>query len=124
MFDGLPKREREILEIVYRLKEGTAREINSELGDGTSYSAVRTFLSSLESKGLVRFRREGLAYVWSPANDPEREGTSALADVAKTFFGGSRSRAIAALLGPDREPLSDDEYIRLKAMIEKAKSRE
>ena len=97
--DDLSKREREILKIVFQLGEATAREVHEKLNDGTSYSAVRTFLATLETKGRITHRLVGQRYLWVPAMDPEKEGASLIADATQTFFKGSRERAVAALFG-------------------------
>jgi Predicted transcriptional regulator len=121
--DGLSKREREILRIVFSLGNASAREIHAALADGTSYSAVRAFLAILESKGRVAHRAEGQKYLWSPTVDGEKEGTSQMADAVRTFFKGSKARAIAALIDSDSRPLSEDECARLQALIESAKDK-
>lgn len=123
LLNGLSKREREIAAIVFRLGEATARDVQEELGDGTSYSAVRAFLSVLESKGRVAHRLAGQRYVWTPAADPEAEGAMFLAEAARTFFKGSRERAIAALIAADDRPLSDEEIARLRDLIERSRGR-
>jgi BlaI family transcriptional regulator, penicillinase repressor len=121
--DDLSKREREILTIVFQLGESTAREVHEKLNDGTSYSAVRTFLAALESKGRLSHRLAGQRYLWSPLMDPEAEGASLIADATRTFFKGSKERAIAALIGTDEKPITEEEYLRLKTLIERARER-
>jgi predicted transcriptional regulator len=121
--DGLSKREREVLKIVFALGEGTARDVYARLDDGTSYSAVRTFLSTLEAKGRISHRMEGQTYLWSPLVDPREEGQSLIADTMRTFFKGSREETIAALIDLDESPLSEEEYLRLKALIDSARQR-
>jgi BlaI family transcriptional regulator, penicillinase repressor len=123
MLDGLSKREREIGAIVFRLGETTARDVQEALNDGTSYSAVRTFLAALEAKSILTHRLEGQRYLWTPAADPEREGASLIAEATRTFFKGSREKAIAALIETDDRPLTEEEYDRLRALIERARER-
>jgi predicted transcriptional regulator len=123
VFDDLSKREREILEIAYRLGEASARDIQEALNDGTSYSAVRTFLGNLEAKGRIGHRHKGLAYLWFPIGEPEKEGAATIASAVDTFFSGSRERAVAALLGTSAKPLSDAEYKALKALIDSAREK-
>jgi predicted transcriptional regulator len=77
----------------------------------------------LEAKGHIRHRLEGQRYLWSPVEDAEKEGASLMVDVARTFFKGSRERAIAALMGMDEGPITDEEYARLKALIDAARLR-
>jgi predicted transcriptional regulator len=124
LWGEVPKRERAILEILFRLDEATAREVQSELMDGISYSAVRTFLATLETRGYVAHRVEGQRYLWYPVAEPEQEGVSAIRQAMRTFFKGSREKAMAALLGAEDRPLDDDEYKRLLALIERARGRE
>jgi BlaI family transcriptional regulator, penicillinase repressor len=121
VFDDLSKREREILSIVYRLGEATARDVEKALADGTSYSAVRTFLALLEAKGALTHRLDGKSYLWSPSTDPEKEGASLIAEATRTFFKGSRERAIAALIATDGRPLTAKEYAALSALIDAAR---
>ncbi len=121
--EGLPKRERAILEILFRLGEATAREVQAALGDDTSYSAVRAFLATLESKGRISHRVDGQRYLWFPLGESELEGGSAIARVVDTFFKGSRERAIAALLGKGERPLDEEEYRRLLDLIDLARRR-
>jgi len=121
ILDGLSKREREIVGIVFRLREVTAREVQYALEDGTSYSAVRTFLAALEEKGLISHRLDGQRYLWYPTVAPEMAGASLIAEATENFFRGSRERAIAALIETDQRPLSEEEYQRLKSLIEQAR---
>jgi BlaI family transcriptional regulator, penicillinase repressor len=121
VFDDLPKREREIVAIVYRLGHATARDVQKTLADGTSYSAVRTFLALLESKGIITHRLEGKSYLWAPARDPEKEGASLIVEAMRTFFKGSRERAIAALIESGGQAMTEKEYAALAALIDKAR---
>jgi BlaI family transcriptional regulator, penicillinase repressor len=123
LWEGVPKRERAILELLFRLGEATAREVQAELDDGTSYSAVRTFLATLETRGCVAHRVEGQRYLWFPAAEPEQEGVSMIHQAMLTFFKGSREKAMAALLGAENRPLDDGEYQRLLALIERARNK-
>lgn len=121
VFDDLPKREREILELVYKLGKATARQIQEALNDGTSYSAVRTFLSNLETKARINHIHEGITYLWEPKGKVEDEGALVLSEVSKTFFKGSREKTIAALLGSNQENISEEEYWKLRELIDKAR---
>ena len=120
VFNGLSKREREILKTAYRLGESTAREIQEGLDEEMSYSAVRTFLSNLQAKGKMTFRHDGRRYVWSPAAETRKEGRAAIAETIATFFEGSKVEAIAALLGNGDAKLTEEEYLRLRELIDKA----
>lgn len=121
--DDLSKREREILKIVFELGEPTARQVHERLDDGTSYSAVRTFLSTLEAKGRLTHRLDGQHYLWAPVGDPEKAGASLIAEATRTFFKGSRERAIAALIDTDDTPITEEEYLHLRALIDQARKR-
>jgi predicted transcriptional regulator len=114
----LGKRERQITEIVYRRGRATAAEVLADLPDAPSYSSVRGMLRHLEGKGYLRHEREGLRYVYSPTSSKTEVRTSALSHLVKTFFDGSISTAVAALL--ESKPLSQDEYERLSSLLDKA----
>jgi predicted transcriptional regulator len=84
---------------------------------------VRAFLATLASKGRVDHRVEGQRYLWFPVGETENEGSSAVARAMNTFFKGSRTKAIAALLGADDKPLDEAEYRHLLELIERARAR-
>jgi predicted transcriptional regulator len=114
----LGKRERQITEIVYRRGRATAAEVLADLPDAPTYSSVRGMLRHLEGKGILRHERDGLRYVYSPTSSKAEVRTSALSHLVKTFFDGSISTAVAALL--ESKPLTQDEYERLIALLDKA----
>jgi BlaI family penicillinase repressor len=116
---SLSRREREIMEIVYRLGAASAAEVREAMDDPPSYSAVRAFLRLLEEKGQLRHREDGRRYVFVPIVPPSRARRSALRSLLATFFGGSAEAAVASLL--EEEDLSPDELGRLSTMIEKAR---
>ena len=118
----LGKRERQITEIVYRRGRATAAEVLADLPDAPSYSSVRGMLRHLEGKGYLRHEREGLRYVYSPTSSKTEVRTSALSHLVKTFFDGSISTAVAALL--ESKPLTQDEYERLSSLLDKAPRRD
>lgn len=121
---GIPlvsRRERQILDILFRRKEATASEIQAEMPDAPSYSTVRALLRILEEKGHIHHREEGPRYVYIPAVTPEAARRSALRHVLDTFFDGSAAGAMAALLGEDGEKLTKDELDRLENLISKAR---
>ena len=122
MIDSLPRREREIFEILCSAGEATAAEVRSAMDDPPSYSAVRTLLSRLEGRGLVRHRVQDQAYVYKSVPQPAKVRESALKQMVKTFFDGSAASAATALLGLTKS-LSPDEAAALKAAIEEAKER-
>lgn len=117
----LSRRERQIMDIVYRHGKVTIREVLDELPDPPSYSAVRALVRVLEDKGHLRHVEEGPRYVYLPTRDRERVRSSALAHVVDTFFSGSATQAVAALLDLDGRELSGEELDELEAIIEQAR---
>jgi len=119
--NGLSRRERQILDILFRRGRATAAEVHTDLADRPSYSAVRAHLRTLEEKGHVRHEAEELRYVYSPTTQPGKARKSALRHLVDTFFNGSPARAAAALLDSNSSRLSDDELKQLSDLIEKAR---
>jgi len=116
----LGRRERQIMDVVYRRGQASVSEVRSELPDPPSYSAVRAMLGLLEDKGYLRHRQQGLKYVYIPAQDTSKVRTSALEHMVRTFFGGSPERAVAALLEMRDTKLSAKEKQYLSHLIKKA----
>lgn len=123
MIDSLPRREREIFEILCSQGEATAADVRSAMADPPSYSAVRTLLARLEGRGLVKHRAVEQAYVYRSVPQPAKVRESALKQMVKTFFDGSAANAATALLGLTKS-LSPDEAAALKRAIEEAKERQ
>ncbi|MGZ8998754.1 MAG: BlaI/MecI/CopY family transcriptional regulator [Allosphingosinicella sp.] len=123
MIDSLPRRERELFEILCSLGEATAAEIRSAMADPPSYSAVRTLLTRLEQRGLVKHRSVDQAYVYKSVPQASKVRESALKQMVRTFFDGSAANAATALLGLTRT-LSPEEAAALQKAIEQAKERE
>lgn len=121
MNEPLSRRERQIMDILHRLGQGTAAEIETALPDAPSYSAVRAHLRTLEDKGHVRHETEQLRYVFSPTVKPERARKSALRHLVDTFFGGSATDAAAALLDPRSAKLPKADLDRLAKLIADAR---
>ena len=118
---GLSRRERQIMDILFRRGRATAAEIHADMPDRPSYSAVRAHLRTLEEKGHARHQAEELRYVYLPTIHPEKARRSALKHVVETFFEGSPARAAAVLLDARSMKLSTEELDRLSALIEKAR---
>ena len=114
----LGKRERQIMEIVYRRGRATASEVLADLPDPPTYSTVRAMLRYLEDKGHLRHEQEGPRYVYLPTAPADEVRGSAMSHVVRTFFAGSVSQAVAALL--ESKPLSRDEYERLSRLLDQA----
>jgi predicted transcriptional regulator len=118
---GLSRRERQIIDILYRLGRAAAGEVMAELPGDPSYSTVRTQLRVLEEKGHVRHEEQGLRYVYVPAVPRHAARKSALRHVVDTFFDGSAEKTVAALLGGENSRLSDEELDRISDLIAKAR---
>ena len=117
----LSRRERQVLDALYRAGRATCAEVQKTMTDPPSYSAVRTFLRILEEKELVRHEKDGARYVYIPTVERVRASRSALRHVLNTFFGGSVTQAISALLDEDSKHLSEKDWQRLSVMIEEAR---
>ena len=118
----LTRRERQIMDILYKKKKATAVEVMEAMPDAPGYSAVRTLLATLERKGHVRRHgKEGAKYVFSPVTQTHQAGRSAIAHLIQTFFEGSRARAAAALLNVAPQQFSQEELDELEALIRKAR---
>lgn len=117
----LSRRERQIMDVIYRLGRATAAEVHDALPDRPSYSTIRALLRVLETKGHLRHAEDGPRYVYSPTVPRERARESALRQVVTTFFDGSTEAAVAALLDISAARLSDTELNRLAGLIAQAK---
>lgn len=117
----LGRRERQIMDAVFQLGEASVADVRELLIDPPSYSAVRTMIRHLESKGYLRHRRSGMKYVYRPTQSHESASRTALGHLLETFFGGSTSDAVAALLDVSSAHLSDDDYQRMQELIEQAR---
>src|SRR6266481_9758147 len=117
----LSRRERQVLDALYRVGQATCAEVQRAMTDPPSYSAVRTFLRILEDKKIVRHEQDGARYVYIPIVEKERASRSALRHVLNTFFEGSVTQAISALLDEDSKNLSEKDWRRLSVMIEQAR---
>jgi len=116
----LSRRERQIMDVIFRRGEATVAEVLAEMPDPPSYSAVRAMIRTLEDKGHVRHREDGPRYVYAPMVAREAERRTALAHLVTTFFEGSAAQAVAALLDGSARSLTRDEKARLTALIRRA----
>ncbi|NML07534.1 BlaI/MecI/CopY family transcriptional regulator [Sphingomonas sp. G-3-2-10] len=120
MIESLPRREREVFEVLCSLGEGTASAVRAALAEPPSDSAVRTLLGRLAAKGLITHRTVSQAYVYAPVPQAEAVAETALQRIVQTFFQGSAASAATALLG--MEPRLDAEEIEmLQRAIDKAR---
>lgn len=118
---SLSRRERQIMDVLFRLGEATVADVLEGLPDPPSYSAVRALLRILEEKGQITHIQDGPRYVYRPTVAPEKASRSALRHVLRTFFDGSAEQAVAALLDEAGDDLSDAELDRLASLIAQAR---
>lgn len=118
---GLTKRERLIMDALYRLGRATAAEIRETLPGAPSDSTVRTQLRVLESKGHIRHEEQGLRYVYLPTVPRQAARRSALRHLVDTFFDGSSAALVTTLLGTDAGKLTDEDLARIEALIKTAR---
>ena len=119
---NLSRRERQIMDVIYREGQATATEVLAAIPDPPGYSAVRAMLRVLENKGHLRHVPDGTRYVYRPTLARERAGKPALENVLETFFDGSTEKAVAALLDLSRSELSSQDLDRLSELIEQART--
>jgi BlaI family transcriptional regulator, penicillinase repressor len=117
----LSRRERQIMDILYRRGRATASDVMHDLPGHSSYSTVRTQLRVLEEKGHVHHEELGLRYVYEPAVPRHTARRSALRHLVDTFFDGSTEKTVAALLGGESARITDDELERIAGLIKKAR---
>jgi len=119
---ALARREREIMDVVYRLGGATSRQIREELQDPPHPAAVRTLLRILESKGQLRHTKDGPRHVYSPTTPRSVAQRSAVRHLLSTFFGGSRAAAVAALLDDGDQPLNATERETLAGVVKRLRA--
>jgi predicted transcriptional regulator len=119
---SLSRRERQIMDVVYRLGRATASEIHDRLPDPPHAAAVRTLLRILERKGELRHEKEGPRHVYLPTTPRAVAQQSAVRHLLGTFFGGSRADAVAALLDDSERPLSAAEREQLAGVIRRLRA--
>src|SRR5688500_10230353 len=117
----LTRRERQIMDVLFRRGRATAAEVMNDLPGTQTYSTVRTQLRVLEEKGYVRHEDDGVRYVYTATVDRRSARRSALKHLVETFFDGSAERAVAALLGGEASRISDEELDRIADRIAEAK---
>lgn len=118
---GLSRRERQIMDVVYRRGVATVADVRADISDPPSYSSVRALMRVLTEKGELTYTTDGPRYVYRPTTPPEEARNSALERVLATFFDGSPTRAMAALMDLSGEDLSTDELNRLESLIIEAR---
>lgn len=118
---GLSRRERQIMDALYRLGRAPASDIHDAISNPPSNTAVRTLLTILQDKGHVRFERDGAKYIYEPVVPREEMAKSVIDGVVQTFFGGSIERVVATLVDSQEAKLSEDQIAGLQAIIDQAK---
>jgi len=118
---NLTRRERQIMDILYRRGPAAAGEVMADLTDRPSYSTVRAQLRVLEDKGYVRHEEVGLRYVYTPTAPRHEVRQSALRHLVDTFFEGSTHKVVAALLGSEGSRVTEEELERIAELVEKAR---
>lgn len=121
---GLSRREREILDILYKQGKASAAEVHTSLPDSPSYSTVRTLLGVLSEKGHIRHEVEGKRFLYLPTRPRQEAARSALKQVLDTFFGGSLAGAARTFLSDDDTNLSEEELAQLSELITQAQATE
>jgi predicted transcriptional regulator len=121
--ERLSRRERQIMDIVYRRGEATAAQILDEMPDPPSYSAIRALLRILVDKEHLQHREEGPRYVYAPVVPRQKARARALSQVVDTFFDGSALKAASALIGSSQRKLTKTEADELSALIDAARKR-
>lgn len=121
--EQLGRRERQIMEIIYRRGRANAAEVLADIPDPPTYTAVRGMLRLLESKGHLRHEQEGPRYVYFPTADPDRISKSAVRHLVRTFFDNSAGSAVAAMVGLYEDRLTDSDLDDLEKLIDKARSK-
>lgn len=119
--DGqISRRERQVMDILFRKGKATAEEVLAELPDPPGYSAVRALLATLEQKELVTHSKDSRRYVYLPAVPEKRAKRSALKQLLATFFEGSPEKLVASLLDPRDQKLSADEIAAIRKLIDES----
>ncbi len=119
----LSRREREIMDIIYKRGQATATEVMEAMDKPPSYSAVRALLRILEEKGSLRHQQEGQKYIFLPTVTREKAKQSAMKRMLHVFFNDSTEAAVAALLDISQTKMTDEEWDRLTSLIDQAKKR-
>ena len=113
----LARREREVMAILFRRGEATAKEIQDDLVDPPTYSAVRALLATMTGKSLVKTRKESRRYVYRAVVAEKKAKQSALRQLLSTFFDGRPENLVASLLDPKDQSLSQEEIRRIRDLI-------
>lgn len=121
--ENLSRRERQIMDLVYRLGKATAADVQKGLPDEVSYSAVRALLTVLEEKGYLKHEKEERRFIYSPTIAPHRAKKAAVKKLLTTFFDNSAVSLVESLLDPGARGLSADEIEKIKHLIQENESK-
>jgi len=119
--DSMSRRERQIMDALYRLGRASAAEVRDEITDPPTYTAIRSHLTILQEKGHVRFESDGTRYIYEPVVSRETMAKSVIDGVLETFFGGSVERVVATLVDREETQITDEQLDRLAQIIEAAR---
>jgi len=121
---GLSKRERQVVESIYRLREASVSDVRRAMPDPPGYSSVRTTLNILVQKGLLSYRKFGRKYLYAPVIPHVRARTSAVKQLLQTYFDDSVAAAVSTLLKTRGHGISEGEYESLARLIQESRKRE
>ncbi|AIE84316.1 BlaI/MecI/CopY family transcriptional regulator [Fimbriimonas ginsengisoli] len=119
--EALSRRERQIMDALYRLGKASAAEVRDAIDEPPTYTAVRTHLGILQEKGHIRYESDGTRYIYEPVVPRDQMAKSAIDNVLQTFFGGSVERVVATLVDRDEAHVTDEQLARLAEIIERAR---
>ena len=114
----LSRRERQIMDIIYRLGKASAKDVQEQLPDPPSYSAVRALLATLENKEMVKHGKESRRYIYEAVINEKKARKSAIENLLSTFFGGNPKKLVAALLSDETDQLSTAEIAEIRKLVE------
>ena|SRR5687767_6694949 len=117
------RREKEVLDAVYASAPATVGDVLARMGNPPSYSAVRAMLARLEEKGFVRHEEDGARYVYHPTRERVQTRASILERIVDTYFDGSPTKLVAAMLDRSAMKLSDSELDELATLVDAARAR-
>jgi len=123
-YDALSKRERQIMDILRRRKEGSVADVLQDIADPPSYSSIRALMNIMANKGYIKYRKIGLKYVYFPVVASQKAVKGEVKRLLKTYFDNSMEKAVAALINVNKGSLDKQDFDRLQALIEKARSHE
>lgn len=115
---GMSRRERQIMDILYRLGQASAKEVLENLPDPPSYSAVRALMATLEGKGMVKHSKESRRYIYTPVIAEKRARKSAISNLLSTFFDGKPEKLVAALLDSEDVNLKKEDLEKIRNSLD------